>query len=57
MYFESLIVTYPLKQIKNFLYGFSSNLLFKSKFFVDNSIEKVVCLVFYVYIFDFITQF
>ena len=41
------------------LYNFSSTLiLFGSKnFYIDNIIEKVVCVVFYIYKIDFITHF
>ena len=58
MYSQSLIVTYTVHKdiiLHDFLYIL---ILFESNFFyIDNTIKKVVCMVFYIYMFDFITHF
>ena len=48
-----------MQKLRIYLYDFSSILiLFRQKnFYIDNIIEKVVCVGFYPYSFDFITHF
>ena len=59
-YFQYLIVTCQLWWITIFLYDVSSILiLFGSKIFIltTSSRKKALCMVFYIYIFEFITHF